>query len=302
MEWRNIESSKAYFGPMIARAKSLIVFDTETTGLGKTAKIIEFAGIRYDFGPSGLVSTKQVDILINPEEPLSEKIIEITGITDDDLCTCPNEREVAEEIYDFLDSADVWAAYNCSFDLQMLKQMGDRLGISYTEKECMDILTMARDFIPKSEVENHKLETVVNYLYPEKSDIHFHNALDDSKAATMCLTKFLLMYKHYNTSGEMKRQCHVNWVSYWVNPKAPSQQRIKLSLAEGDYGDIYFDCVKKTWSCKAEKSAKNLFLSIDMKNIEQQVLNRYGAKFGVWDMDELALAMAHAHANKKKAV
>lgn len=298
MEWRNIQASRRTFGSMLKGARSVIVFDTETTGLGKSAKIIEFAAIRYEFGEKGLVETASVDYLIDPCEPLSEKIIEITGITDEMLAGRPTEAEIAHEIYNFMASADVWAAYNCSFDLRMLEQMSQRIGQLYTKRPCMDILTMARDFISKDEIESHKLESVTSYLYPDHSYIQFHNALDDTKAATMCLVKFLMLYKHHKSDTEIKHQCHVNWIAHWVNPKAPSQQRIKLNLTEGNYGDIFYDCVKKTWSCKAEKSAKKLFSSIDMENIESQVLNRYGAKFGVWTMEELALAMA----KKKKAV
>ena len=82
MEWRNIGRGKEKYLPMFDNASSIIVFDTETTGLGTTAKIIEFAAVRYQITPSGLHETHRIDLFINPEEKLEEKIIELTGITD----------------------------------------------------------------------------------------------------------------------------------------------------------------------------------------------------------------------------
>lgn len=59
-------------------------------------------------------------------------------------------------------------------------------------------------------------------------------------------------------------------------------------LNEGQYGDIYWDIVGHCWGCKATKSAKALFGSIDLANIETQVLNRYGWKFDAKDMSALS--------------
>lgn len=46
MEWRNIQKGREDFFSIFNGAKSIIVFDTETTGLGSDAKIIEFAAVR----------------------------------------------------------------------------------------------------------------------------------------------------------------------------------------------------------------------------------------------------------------
>ena len=68
MEWRNIGRGKEKYLPMFDNASSIIVFDTETTGLGTTAKIIEFAAVRYQITPSGLHETHRIDLFINPEK------------------------------------------------------------------------------------------------------------------------------------------------------------------------------------------------------------------------------------------
>lgn len=255
MEWRNIQKGKDTYLPIFESAKSIIVFDTETTGLGRDAKIIEFAAIRYEISPTGMRETHKVDLYLNPEEPLKEKIIEITGITDAILEKARPERVEAEEIYNFLSGADVWAAYNCSFDIRMLNQMSDRTGIPYEPRTCVDVLEMARDLVPKEESGSHKLGDICTVLFPEKT-FQFHTAIDDVRATALLMSRFVGMYKNY--SGESKkRQCRLNWASYWINPRKPSQVRIKLNLSEGEYGDIFWDVVQKTWSCKS--ASKNCF-------------------------------------------
>lgn len=300
-EWRNIASNRALFSSMLAKSKTVIVFDTETTSLGSDAKIIEFAAIRYLMTPKGFIEDAKMDIFINPLEPLSSKIVELTGITDEILMGARTESEEADVIFDFLASGDLWAAYNCAFDLRMLRQMSQRLNYLYTENDCMDVLEMARDFIPKSDIENHKLISVTSYLFPKESgSFQFHSAIDDVRATARCMMSFLSMYKKFVPDVSGKHQCHVNWASFCVNPNARSQKRIKLNLVEGEYGDIFFDCVKKVWSCKTTTSAKRLFQSLDMENIEQQVLNLYGPKYGAWDICTLAYNMEQYQKNKRK--
>ena len=43
------------------------------------------------------------------------------------------------------------------------------------------MLQMARDFVKKEDVENHKLQTICKAVYPEKT-FRFHQAIDDVRA------------------------------------------------------------------------------------------------------------------------
>lgn len=287
MTWRNVEYNKKFILGTLGRSKSVIVFDTETTGLGKSAKIIEFAGIKYEIREDALVVSDTLHIMINPEEPLEEKIIEITGITDLVLKYCQPESKEAPKIFSFLESADAWAAYNCSFDLRMLHQMADRTRLSFMEAPCLDILEMARDHISKEELESHKLGAVSEYLFPDEC-FQFHSALDDTKAAAKCMAHFISLYKGTCVKGK-KRQIKMNWASYCINPNQKSQVRIKLNLVEGEYGDIFWDVRDNCWSCKTtSKTAKKLFEEIDLANVESQLLRRYGWKYHADNMPRLA--------------
>lgn len=287
MTWRNVERNRELILGLLDRAESIVVFDTETTGLGKNAKIIEFAGIKYEIKNSMLIVTDTLHTMINPEEPLKEKIVELTGITDQVLKHHKSEEVEAPVIFSFLENADLLAAYNCSFDLRMLYQMADRTRYSFMEPPCLDILDMARDHISKEELESHKLGDVTEYLFPDEV-FQFHSALDDTKAAARCMAQFISMYKGLIPS-EKKRRIKLNWASFCVNPNQKSQVRIKLHLVEGEYGDIFWDVVQNCWSCKkSSKTAKKLFEEIDLANLESQVLRRYGWRYNAKDMSELA--------------
>ena len=77
--FRNIKRNQEYFGKIFKPGCSIIIFDTETTGLGKNAKIIEFGAVRFLITTKGLKETGKMDLFINPEETLSERIIEISA-------------------------------------------------------------------------------------------------------------------------------------------------------------------------------------------------------------------------------
>ena len=289
--WRNLQSRAQIVLPVVKKHDSIIVFDTETTGLGTSAKIIQFSAIKYRINADlSLEPETWMNQYINPEEKLEQKIIDITGITDEMLETQPTEKEVGIKIYEFLNQSNLWGIYNAQFDCRMLDQMSERIHISYMKPYIIDILDLARDVVPKTKVENHKLITVSNYLFPN-SNFLFHSAIDDVKASAQCLDVFLhVLSDALLQEPEIKRQLHLEWASFSVNPHQPSQKRIKICFDKDkkQYGDIFWDVINKCWSCKATAQAKRLFESCDLQNLEQQVLARYGYIYHANDMDTLA--------------
>lgn len=302
--WRNCRKSAVEVLPMIHKTKEILIFDTETTGLGKEDKIIQFSGIRYRILKGyEMEEIERMDIYINPEEPLSEKIVEITGITDELLKTAPTEGRVVKSIFHFLESSPLWAAYNCSFDLRMLRQMSERQGIPFVQSSCLDILEMARDILPKSEVGDHRLGTVTKYLFPD-DNTQFHSSIEDVKASSECLTVFLNEYlKAYKAGTELKTQRHLEYAYFWINPQRPSQKRLCLVLNEGAKGAIFWDAVSQNWSHKSDKESKRIFASSDLSNLEKQVMNRYAWKYEVNTISDLCKCMEKAkrERDKKKA-
>lgn len=295
--WRNSKRTFDEIMPLIKSSQKLIVFDTETTGLGKDAKIIQFSGIRYCINPDfSLVEDARLDIYINPQEPISKKITEITGITNEIVANARTEYEEVIRIANFLNTGDLLAAYNSPFDERMLHQMSERTGYYVQLAPCIDVLKMARDLIDVNDIENHKLESVINYLFPDKH-FQFHSAIEDVMA-TADVFKYFIQYG-YTDDMSGKTQAYLEWASYTENPRKKSEKRIKLKLSLGEYGDIFWDVVKNAWGCKSTAKAKKIFSELDLRNLEQQVLNKYGWRYRVNDME--CLAKEWGKAKRKQA-
>ena len=74
--------------------------DLEMTGLSpKVDKILEIGAVRFEEGQI----TGVYNQLVNPGVKIPEKIVELTGITDDMVKDMPDVRQVLPEIMDFLE-------------------------------------------------------------------------------------------------------------------------------------------------------------------------------------------------------
>lgn len=292
MAWRNIAKTKETLLPVIFHpGQMLIVFDTETTGLGPDAKIIQFSGIRFRVDEQlKFHMINQLDVYINPEQPLPPKIVEITGITDEILKHAEPESVMAPIIFSFLESAPYWAAYNSGFDLRMLSQVEDRTYLMLERSHTIDILEMARDWFQKPEVEDHKLGTIFSHLFSDEN-VQFHSAIEDVKAAAKVMEFLLPKYRDWEPGSivTIGRIPHIVKASLFVNPRRGSQQRIRLTLSEGEEGDIYYDIVLKRWDCKRTPAATRIFKRLDMAAVEAAVLRKYSNYYQTYEsMDQLA--------------
>ena len=90
-----------------------IVLDTETTGVGNDARIIEISMIDMN---GNLVFSS----LINPMQPINEKITEITGITNEELSGKPSFVFFSEEIMAALKGKHV-ICWNARFDQERVE-------------------------------------------------------------------------------------------------------------------------------------------------------------------------------------
>ena len=103
--------------------RRLIVLDTETTGLDDLRHcIIEVCAARIAIDERGhLVAVERIRTgLQDPGEPLSETIIEITGLSDADLA---GQSIDSDELAAFLSSGDAVVAFNSSFDRPFVEHL-----------------------------------------------------------------------------------------------------------------------------------------------------------------------------------
>lgn len=201
-------------------ATSYVVLDTETTGLNpKTDRIIEFAAIRC-------VNDVPVDgyrTFVNPERPLPDKIVKLTGITQADVDGAPLFSEVAQKILDFVGD-DLVIGHNVTFDtgflIQSFARTGRKVDLTY-----IDTLSLARQAYP--DMVNHKLATLIQELdlLPHEQQ---HRAGSDV-IATQRL--FVQCKERFANVAELERQKLVRD----AKRAAPEDRGYKFELAAGEY-------------------------------------------------------------------
>lgn len=302
MGWRNIEKTAYELLDKLSESDSIIIFDVETNGLKTDSKVIQFSAIRYQITSNfSLKKLDFFDVYINPESKLDKKITKITGITDNILEKCPNEQVTGVEIADYLKQSDLYAAHNASFDMNMLNNMFGRIGIEFRieKTRVVDTLPNARDCF---ESDSYRLGDLIEFL-GLNDGFQFHNSLDDVKATAALLSEEVKEYQRRLEQlfqEPVKRVACLNWASCSINPRAKSQQRIKVNLDDNLYGDIYWDIVKKQWDHKRTKVGRQLFEEIDLARLEEQVLSRYGKRYQATNMEELGANWLRDKKKKEK--
>lgn len=119
--------------------KDYVVFDLETTGLSPDSDtIIEIGALKVIQGKV----VGRFSEFVNPHQPLTEQISELTGITDAMLA---DARDLQEVISDFVGFSDgyVIVGHNLMFDYRFTKNAAEKFGLSF-EREGIDTLKIAK--------------------------------------------------------------------------------------------------------------------------------------------------------------
>lgn len=93
----------------------IAVVDTESTGIGDDARVVEIACVRYESG----CPVARWSSLINPGVPIPEEATKVHGITDDMVKGAPCLTQVAGDILRVAKGA-VPCAYNAPYDRRLL--------------------------------------------------------------------------------------------------------------------------------------------------------------------------------------
>lgn len=174
------------------RYEAAVFFDTETTGLdAKSCRIIELAAIRIEKAADGsLIETDRADMFIKlPEgEKIPDKIVELTGITDERLTAegIP-EGNAAAAFANMIYSSDrtLLVAHNAQFDLLFVREMLGRF-TEFVEEggdvldfcDYLDSLTVYKD----RRAYPHKLANAIAAYKLEAKVKNSHRAIDDVEA------------------------------------------------------------------------------------------------------------------------
>lgn len=171
-------------------ARRYLLLDTETTGFGPTAKMVELAWIETDVD---LNPIEEFHTLIDPEIPISPGASGVHGITNADVADAPTVEQVFSIIRPGKEQGEVvMVAHNAAFDRPFVAPWFDNL------VGAIDSLRLARRYFPDQE--NHKLATL-KYSLDLGREVA-HSALGDVR------TLHALMLKIAEVSGMNLEQMH----------------------------------------------------------------------------------------------
>lgn len=159
---------------------SFVVFDLETTGLSKYKdRITEIGAVKVENGKI----TEEYNQLVNPEMVISEKITDITGITNEMVEDCPKIEEVMGDFLKFCGES-ILVGQNTDFDVGFIKENCFRLGIEFNPLY-LDTLPMARALF--SDMKKFSLDKIARKL--EIPAFNHHRASDDARATAQIFIK-----------------------------------------------------------------------------------------------------------------
>lgn len=206
----------ATFNDLFASYDTVVFYDTETTGLNaRTCQVIELAMLIMK--RDGSIEEYDEFVRLPDGERVPDRIIEITGITDQMLVNGISEADAARDFCDAIDGRTLMVAHNCQFDLWFIRETlrriyghdeGDRIVSSV---DWLDSLTVYKD---RDEYPHKLVDAIYHYGLADKV-ANTHRAIDDTKAlAAVCeamsrerddLARYVNIFGYnpkYGTTGE----------------------------------------------------------------------------------------------------
>ena len=186
-----------------------IVFDIETTGLSvKNCKITEIGAVKIKDG-------EVIDVFntfVNPEIPIPEEIVTLTGITDEMVADAPPVRDALEAFFDFIgdrgsEKKKLLVAHNASFDMGFIRYAAQECGFEF-KNPYLDTVALSRYINPN--LKKHKLDVLAEYY--DLGDFNHHRACDDAAMLAAIYFKMIKSMRDQDIKSfdQLKRDMSAN--------------------------------------------------------------------------------------------
>ena len=159
-----------------------VAFDTETTGLHASDRLVELAAVRF----RGEDVEAEWASLIDPGVPIPEAASAIHGLRDADVATAPPANTVLPAFLGFIEGAAL-VGHNSPFDVRVLALELLRAGLPLPDNPILDTCALSRRLA--LDVPNHRLGTLAQALGVRCGT--GHRALADARVARDLLRAYL---------------------------------------------------------------------------------------------------------------
>ena len=244
------------------KEENFVVLDIETTGFHpeKHSKIIEIGALKIKGGKF----VEQFQALINPEVPITAKITEVTGITNEMVVNEHVYEDVLPHLYAFIEDC-VIVCHNTPFDWDRFLLYYFKILGYYPTNQTLDTMKLFKKVYPKTSEKNLK---VMSETMGVELQGH-HRAVNDALVTAKCFLKLRkVILEEFETQFSKQiqllppkektplpiiyptYQTVVVSANYWEKPisKKVTHRRIYVSLREGEiFGKLHFDCNRRRW-------------------------------------------------------
>lgn len=173
---------------------SYVCVDIETTGLNpKRDRIIEIGAVKVVNG----METARFESFVNPGRKLEDRIVELTGICDENLQKAPYIDEILPDFLNFAENF-VFLGHSVLFDFSFLKKAAVNQKLTLA-RDGIDTLKIARKFLP--DLESRSLKFLCGYYQiPHNA----HRALEDAVATSRLYDRLCQDFYRQETEEDFK--------------------------------------------------------------------------------------------------
>ena len=163
-----------------------VVFDFETTGFNAANgdSIIEIGAVKLKDGEI----IDKFDRLIKPPKPISERITNVTSITNEMVSDCPCEEEAVKEFIEWTGSLPM-VAHNAKFDTSFLEMAYKKYNLGEYKNTVIDTLALSR--LLDQDSSRHGLSAITKRYGVEFDEESHHRGDYDALATGLVFHKMM---------------------------------------------------------------------------------------------------------------
>lgn len=285
-QWSNLRPYQVNYRNALRRQSYLITFDTETTGLSKTDKIVQLSSIKSrilkdekgnPICKDGLLRLEEVDRfdeLVNPfPNFMSDEATIITGITMDMLHDRPKEDIIIPKFMDFCGDDFVFMGHNSPFDIGKINSACERLfrPEEFDVSEHIDTLKLARAML---RLKDNSLSSCAKHFNLTNENDEFHNSMFDVEMTLELGKRLLAQLLNQNIP---KGNIQPVIFGFFEFKKSKAVNRTYVTTSKGQ---LYYDRVTGLWGAGTAKQPLNID-TFDMEYVDrvcQMICDEYGIK------------------------
>ncbi|MCQ2387230.1 MAG: hypothetical protein MJ066_02140 [Clostridia bacterium] len=180
--------SKQEFTPKVLMENDYVVFDLETTGLDPQSDYItEIGAVKIKKGKI----EEQFTTLLSVPIPVPEKIVSLTGITDELLENKPTIEQVFPDFMKFIDGT-ILVVHNAGFDPLFIRRIARQEDYEFINK-VLDTIAISKQQLPS--LRKYDLHTLADHF---GIVFHHHRALSDAYATAEAFIELMRLNEMKN--------------------------------------------------------------------------------------------------------